>query len=100
MTSLRRKFLLAVVNVIAVLGAAFGLLALIERLPVSMPYPVYKFLRILVTAIGHEELDNPDDMFGLAFVLYLSISLIIAAVIVTICNVAIRGYLAKRRGRS
>jgi len=98
MTRLCSRCLLFVVNAIATLAGALGLLALIERLPVSMPSPVYWFLRTLVTAIGHEELDNPDDMFGLAFVLYLSISLIIAAVIVAICNVAIRRYLAKRRG--
>jgi len=40
---------------------------------------------------------NPDDRFGLAFLLHLSVSLIAAAAIVLACNVAIARQRAKRR---
>ena len=97
MTPCRCKLVRLFVNLVLTLAGALGLLALIERLPISMPYPVQRFLQMFIAAMGREELDNPDDMFGLAFLLYLSVSLIAAAAIVFACNVAIARQRAKRR---
>lgn len=89
--------LVAAANAVITLAGALALVSLFDLLPMNLPYSVQMFLSFILRVICKQDMDNADDMAMLAFLLYLTISVVIVGAIVVVGNVAMRRYLAKRR---
>jgi hypothetical protein len=100
MMALVRKFLPAVLLVLVSIIGGWQATYLIQDIPSNMPYAVDMFIRFGLSAIGHEELANPDDMEVLGLLLYWIVSAVVIGIVLYVAWSAIRNRLRRVSPRS
>jgi len=89
--------LLTVLNAMSTFVGAILLAALLERLPMELPYSVHKFVSLVLHFTCNGDMDNIEGLLDTLFLLHLIVSLVFTSAAVIVCNIAIRRRLAKRR---
>jgi len=85
-----RKLLPPILLVLVSVIGGWQVTYLIDMFPSNMPYAIDMFIRFGLSATGHEELANADDMAVLALLLYWIVSAVVIGIVVYVAWSAIR----------